>query len=91
LKNGRKEVKLEALHLPNGKADTGVKGITAVLDEYNLWKVKDDCCRPYECEHWKKEWDCHSVKKTVCCLLKRNWKNHNSLVVNIILWTESFA
>ena len=38
LKNERKEVKLEALHLPNGKADTVVKGITAVLDEYNLWK-----------------------------------------------------
>ncbi|CAI9719997.1 Hypothetical predicted protein [Octopus vulgaris] len=29
--------KLEALKLPNGKADTVVKGITTVLDEYNLW------------------------------------------------------
>ena len=38
LKNERKEVKLEALDLPNGKADTVVKVITAVLDEYNLWK-----------------------------------------------------
>ena len=38
LKNEKREVKLEALDLPNGKADTVVKGITAVLDEYNLWK-----------------------------------------------------
>lgn len=38
LKNEQREVKLEALILPNGKADTVVKGITAVLDEYNLWK-----------------------------------------------------
>ena len=38
LKNEQREVKLEALDLPNGKADTVVKGITAVLDEYNLWK-----------------------------------------------------
>jgi len=38
LKDERKEVKLEALHLPNRKADTFVQRITAVLDEYNLWK-----------------------------------------------------
>ena len=38
LKNEHREVKLEALELPNGKADTVVQGITAVLDEYNLWK-----------------------------------------------------
>lgn len=33
-----KEEKLEALHQPNGKANTVVKGITGVLDEYNFWK-----------------------------------------------------
>ena len=38
LKNERREVKLEALDLPNEKADTAVKGITAALDECNLWK-----------------------------------------------------
>ena len=38
LKNEQREVKLEALILPNGKADTVVKGITVVLGEYNLWK-----------------------------------------------------
>ena len=38
LKNEQREVKLAALDLPNGKADTVVKGIVAVLDEYNLWK-----------------------------------------------------
>ena len=38
LKNEQREVKLEALDLANGKADAVVKGITAVLDEYNLWK-----------------------------------------------------
>ena len=38
LKNEQREVKFEALDLPNRKADTVVKGITAVLDEYNLWK-----------------------------------------------------
>ncbi|CAI9721725.1 Hypothetical predicted protein [Octopus vulgaris] len=37
LKNVQREVKLEVLQLPNRKADTGLKGITAVLDEYNLW------------------------------------------------------
>ncbi|CAI9740732.1 Hypothetical predicted protein [Octopus vulgaris] len=37
LKNEEGEVKLEALQLENGKADTVVKGITSVLDEYNLW------------------------------------------------------
>ncbi|CAI9716102.1 Hypothetical predicted protein [Octopus vulgaris] len=37
LKNEQREVKLEALQLRNGKTDTDVKGITAVLDEYNLW------------------------------------------------------
>ena len=38
LKNERREVNSEALDLPNGKDDTVIKGITAVLDEYNLWK-----------------------------------------------------
>ena len=38
LKNERREIKLEALDLQNGKADTVVKGITAVLNKYNLWK-----------------------------------------------------
>ena len=38
LKNEHREVKLQALDLPDGKADTVVKGITAILDEYNLWK-----------------------------------------------------
>lgn len=38
LKNEQREVKLQALDLPDGKADTVVKGITTVLDEYNLWK-----------------------------------------------------
>ncbi|CAI9734599.1 Hypothetical predicted protein [Octopus vulgaris] len=37
LKNEQGEVKLEALQLPSRKADTVVKGITAVLVEYNLW------------------------------------------------------
>ncbi|CAI9725298.1 Hypothetical predicted protein [Octopus vulgaris] len=37
LKNEQSEVKLEALQLLNGKANTVVKGITAILDEYNLW------------------------------------------------------
>ncbi|CAI9716088.1 Hypothetical predicted protein [Octopus vulgaris] len=36
LKNEQGEVKLEALQLPNGKTDAVVKGITSVLDEYNL-------------------------------------------------------
>ena len=38
LKNEQREVKLQALDLPDGKAGTVVKGITAVLDEYNFWK-----------------------------------------------------
>ena len=29
-------------------------------------EYKDDCCRHYECEHWKKEWDCFLVEKNVC-------------------------
>ena len=36
LKNEQREVKLKALDLPDGKAGTVVKGITAVLEEYNL-------------------------------------------------------
>lgn len=35
--NEQISIKLEALQLPNGKANTIVKGIRAVLDEYNLW------------------------------------------------------
>jgi len=35
LKNELKEVKLEALVLPNGKAETVLNGITAILDEYS--------------------------------------------------------
>ena len=46
MKNDQREVKLQALDLPDGKAVTVVKGIT----EY-----KDDCSGHYECEHWKKE------------------------------------
>ncbi|CAI9728049.1 Hypothetical predicted protein [Octopus vulgaris] len=37
LKNEQEEVMFEALHLPNGKAGTVVKGITTILDECNLW------------------------------------------------------
>ena len=37
LKNEQRKVKLEALELPNEKADTIVQGIITVL-EYNLWK-----------------------------------------------------
>jgi hypothetical protein len=37
LKNELREVKLEVLDLPNSKAETVFKGITTVLDEYNLW------------------------------------------------------
>lgn len=32
-----REDKFKALDLPNGKTDTVVKWITAVLDEYALW------------------------------------------------------
>ena len=38
LKKKQIEVKLQALDLPDGKADTVVKSITAILDKYNLWK-----------------------------------------------------
>ena len=38
LKNKLKEVKLKALVLPNGKAETVLNGITAIFDEYKLWK-----------------------------------------------------
>jgi len=31
------EMKLEALVLPNGKAETVQHGITCILDEYNPW------------------------------------------------------
>ena len=64
LKNERREVMFEALDLPNGKADTVVKGITAVLDEYNLWKSIKMIV--VDTTNVKKEWDCHSVTKTVC-------------------------
>ena len=37
LKNERTEVKLDALHLKDGKADTISEGIAKVLDKYNLW------------------------------------------------------
>lgn len=36
IKNEEREIKLETLELPNGRADSVVKGIT-VLDEYILW------------------------------------------------------
>lgn len=32
------EIKLETLHLSNGKADTVIKERIPVLDKYNLWK-----------------------------------------------------
>jgi hypothetical protein len=38
LKNERTEVKLAALRLKDGKAETIAEGIAEVLDEYNLWK-----------------------------------------------------
>jgi hypothetical protein len=38
LTNERTEVKLAALPLTDGKAETIAEGITQVLDEYNLWK-----------------------------------------------------
>ena len=38
LKNEQRVIKLQALDLPGGKADTVVKGIAPLLDEYNLWK-----------------------------------------------------
>ena len=37
-KNDQKEVKLEAIALPKGKANAFVKKMTAVFDEYSLWK-----------------------------------------------------
>ena len=37
LKNERTELKLNALHLKDGKADTISEGIAKVLEEYNLW------------------------------------------------------
>ena len=38
LKNEQRELKLQALDLPTEKADTVVKGITVILNEFNLWK-----------------------------------------------------
>ena len=40
LKNKRTEVKVDALHLKDGNADTISEGIAKVLDEYNLWTTK---------------------------------------------------
>ena len=39
LKNERTEVKLDALRLKNGKADTIAQAITKVIDKYNLWNA----------------------------------------------------
>ena len=39
LKNERTEVKLAALLLKDGKAETIAEGIAKVLDEYNLWNA----------------------------------------------------
>lgn len=41
LKNERRDFKFEVLHLPNWKADTAAKVITAVLDKYYLWKSRN--------------------------------------------------
>ena len=38
LKNEQREIKLQALDLPDRKVYTVVKGITDVCNEYNLWK-----------------------------------------------------
>lgn len=39
LKNERREVKLDALRLKDGKAETIAVGIAKVLEEYNLWEA----------------------------------------------------
>ena len=39
LKNERTEVKLDALRLQDGKAQTITNGISTVLEEYNLWSA----------------------------------------------------
>lgn len=49
----------------SGKADTVVTRITAVLIQF-MKEYHYYCCGYYECEHWKKESDCHSVTMTVC-------------------------
>lgn len=36
LKNEQRQVKLETFQLLNGKADTVVKGITTILNKYNI-------------------------------------------------------
>ncbi|CAI9719510.1 Hypothetical predicted protein [Octopus vulgaris] len=62
LKNEQGEVKLEALQLPKGKADTVVKGITADLGEYNLW----NCVKMIVADTTSVKWHCHSVANIVC-------------------------
>ena len=57
LKNERTEVKLDALRLQDGKAQTITDGKSPMLPEYNLWSavkmiIADTLT---QCEHWKKE------------------------------------
>ena len=61
-----KKEKLQALDLPDEKADIVFKGIAAVLDEYNLWKSIKIIAADTTNVNTKKEWDCQSVTKTFC-------------------------
>ena len=89
LKNEQREVKLEALDLPNGKADTVVKGITAVLDEYNLWKsIKVIVADTTNVNTGRRNGIDIQLQRL---FVEKTWKNHNSLVVNTIFLTECFA
>ena len=89
LKNEQRKVKLQAPDLSNGKADTVVKGITVVLDEYNLWKsIKMIAVDTTNVNTGRRNGIVTQLQRL---FFKRISKNCNSLVVNTMSLTKFFT